>query len=158
MSEEAISVGASYYRARYHDPNSGGFLSEDPEGLGASVNFYAYVDNGPVDWMDPGGLDKVQICCRPLRKAKPFLMIWHHCYIEISDSDGTQTWGILPNKQGSEIPSKDDPRNSGGSVRMCRACVSDRQAEAWLGRRRELRNLPFMWTELQQLVVEIRRI
>jgi len=106
-----------YYRARYYDQNIGRFLSEDPDGFDASINFYAYVDNDPLDWADPTGLDKVQVCCRPLRKAKPFLMIWHHCYIKISDSDGTHTWGILPNKQGSQIPAKDDPRNSGGKCK-----------------------------------------
>jgi len=30
MSEEAISPGASYYRARYYDPSTGRFPSEDP--------------------------------------------------------------------------------------------------------------------------------
>ncbi|MGA8144349.1 MAG: RHS repeat-associated core domain-containing protein [Candidatus Acidiferrales bacterium] len=109
--------GLYYYRARYYDPMGGRFLSEDPDGFSASPNFYAYVDNDPGDWADPMGLDKVQVCCRPLRKAKPFLMIWHHCYIKISDFDGTHTWGILPNKQGSQVPSKDDSRNSGGKCK-----------------------------------------
>jgi RHS repeat-associated protein len=31
-----------YYRARYYDPIIGRFISEDPNGFGAGVNFYAY--------------------------------------------------------------------------------------------------------------------
>jgi len=34
----------SYYRARYYDPQVGGFLSEDPLSLnGDDLNFYRYV-------------------------------------------------------------------------------------------------------------------
>ena len=107
-----------YYRARYYDPQAGRFISEDPQGFNASANFYPYVDDDPVDWTDPGGLDKVGVCCRPLRKAKPFLMVWHHCYITITDSNGkTDTWGILPDKKGAQIPVKNDPRNSGGKCK-----------------------------------------
>jgi len=46
-----------YYRARYYDPISGRFLSEDPMGFGAGVNFYLYVLGNPVNYIDPYGLD-----------------------------------------------------------------------------------------------------
>jgi RHS repeat-associated protein len=48
-----------YYRARYYDPQGGRFLSEDPTGLealGEATNLYSYVDNSPVDGIDPFGL------------------------------------------------------------------------------------------------------
>jgi RHS repeat-associated protein len=44
-----------YYRARYFDPSAGRFLSEDPIGLQAGVNFYSYVGNSPIDLVDPSG-------------------------------------------------------------------------------------------------------
>jgi uncharacterized protein RhaS with RHS repeats len=44
------------YRARYYDPNIGRFISEDPMGLGAGVNFYSYVHDNPVNLTDPLGL------------------------------------------------------------------------------------------------------
>jgi RHS repeat-associated protein len=46
----------SYYRARYYDPSTGRFLSEDPMDFEGGVNFYAYVSNSPVELNDPFGL------------------------------------------------------------------------------------------------------
>ncbi len=46
-----------YYRARYYDPSIGRFISEDPLGFEAGVNFYAYVNNNPIGSNDPSGKD-----------------------------------------------------------------------------------------------------
>ncbi|MGC1413936.1 MAG: RHS repeat-associated core domain-containing protein [Candidatus Acidiferrum sp.] len=49
--------GLYFLRNRYYDPQSGRFLNEDPLGFGGDdANFYAYVQNGPVDSVDPFGL------------------------------------------------------------------------------------------------------
>ena len=48
-------TGLYYYRARYYDPEVGRFLTEDPLGFGAGVNFYAYVNNNPLNFTDPSG-------------------------------------------------------------------------------------------------------
>jgi RHS repeat-associated protein len=45
-----------FYRARYYDPSTGRFLSEDPLGFLPGENFYRYVDNNPVFWRDASGL------------------------------------------------------------------------------------------------------
>ena len=45
-----------YYRARYYDPEIGRFISEDPLGFIAGVNFYTYVENNPLGFNDPFGL------------------------------------------------------------------------------------------------------
>ncbi len=46
-----------YMRARYYDPVVGRFISEDPLGFGGGdVNLYAYVQNNPVNKIDPRGL------------------------------------------------------------------------------------------------------
>ncbi|MEN8221195.1 MAG: RHS repeat-associated core domain-containing protein, partial [Pseudomonadota bacterium] len=48
--------GLYYYRARYYDPTSGRFISEDPIGyLGGDFNFYRYVFNSPINLIDPTG-------------------------------------------------------------------------------------------------------
>lgn len=48
--------GLYYYRARYYDPTSGRFLTQDPIGLDGGINLYAYVQNDPVNLVDPWGL------------------------------------------------------------------------------------------------------
>jgi len=49
-------TGLMYYRARYYDPLVGRFISEDPVRLIAGINFYRYVSNKPVKFIDPSGL------------------------------------------------------------------------------------------------------
>lgn len=48
-----------YCRARYYHPGLQRFISEDPIGLEAGdSNFYVYVDNSSVNFIDPLGLEK----------------------------------------------------------------------------------------------------
>jgi RHS repeat-associated protein len=47
--------GFYYYRARYYDPETRRFLTEDPIGFHGGVNFYAYARNNPVNVNDPSG-------------------------------------------------------------------------------------------------------
>jgi RHS repeat-associated protein len=44
-----------YYRARYYDPSTGRFLSQDPIVFIGGVNFYRYVRNSATNFGDPGG-------------------------------------------------------------------------------------------------------
>jgi RHS repeat-associated protein len=46
----------SYYRARYYDPTTGRFFSQDPIRFVGSINFYSYVSNNSVLRIDPSGL------------------------------------------------------------------------------------------------------
>lgn len=45
-----------YYRARYYDAHIGRFVSEDPIGIDGGINLYVYVENNPVNYVDPLGL------------------------------------------------------------------------------------------------------
>jgi RHS repeat-associated protein len=55
-----------YYRARYYDPTQGRFLTEDPASfLSGGINFYDYVENSPLGFKDPNGLQAqaAKPCC-----------------------------------------------------------------------------------------------
>lgn len=55
---EFDGLGIDYYRARYYDPPTGRFLSEDPLGFGGGdVNLYTYALGSPTNFFDPTGLD-----------------------------------------------------------------------------------------------------
>jgi len=53
------STGFYYLNARFYDPTTGRFVSEDPQGItpgdAGSFNAYAYADNNPVTMSDPTG-------------------------------------------------------------------------------------------------------
>lgn len=61
-----MKTDPSYYRARYYDQSLGRFLSEDPITFSGGIDFYAYVQNNPVEFTDVFGLQ-----ARPLPLPSP---------------------------------------------------------------------------------------
>lgn len=57
---EFDGLGLYYYRARYYDPATGRFISEDPIGFAGGINKYAYAEDSPTNFIDPVGTDKQQ--------------------------------------------------------------------------------------------------
>jgi RHS repeat-associated protein len=53
-----------YVRARWYDPESRRFMSEDPIGLAGGLNLYGMADNDPVNKSDPTGLDAEPGMCQ----------------------------------------------------------------------------------------------
>ncbi len=49
-------VDVYYMRARWYEPKSGRFLSEDPVGINGGINPFTYAGNDPVNRRDPTGL------------------------------------------------------------------------------------------------------
>jgi RHS repeat-associated protein len=49
-------TGLEYNRARYYDPTTGRWTTEDPLGLAVGPNPYVYVGNNPTNAMDPSGM------------------------------------------------------------------------------------------------------
>ena len=54
--ESDSETGLYYYRARYYDPSTGRFISEDGVGNDEGTNLYVYVHNLPSGFRDPTGL------------------------------------------------------------------------------------------------------
>ncbi len=52
-------TGLQYNRARYYDPTTGRWTTEDPLGFAAGdTNLYRYVNNQPVNYTDANGLEE----------------------------------------------------------------------------------------------------
>jgi len=124
MTHQVGRTQPSHYRARYYDPATGRFLSEDPIRFkSGTVNFYPYVDGDPTTLSDPSGLS-AQVCCRPLRGTLGRLSGKNHCYVRISTDGNPQqshTYGLHredPNNvkyPGGARPVMDDPTDVGGT-------------------------------------------
>lgn len=54
---ENDETGLYYYRARYYSTSLNRFIGEDPLELASGdTNFYAYVFDSPINYVDPSGL------------------------------------------------------------------------------------------------------
>lgn len=63
-------AGLYYYRARFYDAQDGRFVSRDPISFaGGDVNLYGYVENNPINWLDPSGLSRYSDMIDEARKC-----------------------------------------------------------------------------------------
>ena len=53
--EYSWSTGLYYFRARWYDPVTGRWLSNDPIGISGGLNQYVFCGNNPVNFVDPFG-------------------------------------------------------------------------------------------------------
>ncbi|MGH9832577.1 MAG: RHS repeat-associated core domain-containing protein, partial [Blastocatellia bacterium] len=97
-----------YYRARYYNSRIGRFISEDPIGFDGGVNFYAYVRNNPVNWVDPFGLqsEKGGLCGLVAERA------WTQCMVGCgSGNDPTCEAGCNAIRDAIYLACKEDIKN-----------------------------------------------
>ena len=55
--EISWKTGLYFFRARWYDPVTGRWLSNDPIGISGGLNQYVFCSNNPVNFVDPTGLD-----------------------------------------------------------------------------------------------------
>ena len=89
-------TGLQYNRARYYDPKTGRWTSQDPMGFASGdFNKYRYVHNSPMDSNDPLGLDKVTIAIRPVRgnpvQRGAYSIGVNHPIVVVRNDDGSFT-------------------------------------------------------------------
>jgi RHS repeat-associated protein len=108
--------GLYYMRARYYDPEVGRFISEDPIGFaGGDVNLYGYVQNDPVNFIDPDGLDAIYINydSYPVDTGYGFKLPLGHGAVVAVDPDTGHTryfeFGRYNNNQCGEVRSRRIP-------------------------------------------------
>lgn len=53
------AAGLYHYKARAYSASLGRFLQTDPIGFGGELNFYTYVGNDPLNFIDPFGLQEI---------------------------------------------------------------------------------------------------
>lgn len=70
MNVPSIETLLLYYRARYYDPTISRFFSEDPAKHAAGMDFYSYVENTPVNLIDPSGLCPWEVHYRDLNHSR----------------------------------------------------------------------------------------
>ena len=59
--EYSWATGLYYFRARFYDPITGRWLSNDPIGISGGLNQYCAFDNDPINKIDPSGLYGVDV-------------------------------------------------------------------------------------------------
>src|SRR5260370_23443528 len=103
-------TGLYFNRARYLEPTTGRFLTEDPSVFAARPNFYLYTQNKPILMVDPSGRDTVVIITRdPLAGMD----VGDHSAVRIDTGGSTYGPGpVLYDPAGSY---GGDTRGSGGT-------------------------------------------
>ena len=112
---ESDGLGIDYYRARYYNPTTGRFLSEDAIGFLGGINDYIYAADDPMDFGDPFGMDKTNSCIRRALGAGAL-------------SIGVDTLGFIPGEKDVQAAVKIGSRTFArqiGNLKGYRGIVAD---------------------------------
>ncbi len=93
--QDDATLGYTYLRARYYDPQTGRFLSKDPfPGLltnPASQHYYGYAQNNPVNWKDPSGKFLPLVLVGAFIVANPEIVVGAFALVSLSWTAYTRT-------------------------------------------------------------------
>lgn len=120
-------TGFVYFGRRYYDPSIGKWLTQDPLGVKAGPNLYAYVLNNPMTKFDLYGLYVETEADRPISKWRPYkykdpkiVGANHHAIMQMYERGGYRTTSgscFGKNDKGyAAVPLQDRPELSGGTI------------------------------------------
>jgi RHS repeat-associated protein len=118
-------TGLHYNYHRYYDPMIGRFVTPDPIGLRGGINLFVWVQNNPINKIDPNGLE-VQICARQSwpeiigGKDSKFYVV-PHCYVVVNGV--SYSWHT--ESTGGITHDEDPSKNSCSTMKCC----PEKQAE-----------------------------
>ena len=83
-------TGLHYNYHRYYDPDIGRYLSLDPIGFEGGINLFAYVQNDPVNFVDPEGKFAIFTGLRIIGSA--MWQVVNPIFAKKTDKNSTQQW------------------------------------------------------------------
>ncbi len=97
-------IGMQYNRARWYDPQTGRWLSQDPIGFAAGdANLYRYVGNSPTNRTDPSGLQEEHVDPEYVAGRKELQRIYRR-YAELYGRNPDKyLWAGLATHAGSQV-------------------------------------------------------
>jgi RHS repeat-associated protein len=87
----AEGEGRNYFNARYYDPALGRFLTEDPARKGTA--YYTYVENNPLNRIDPSGLQSPEEDAERSQKLGPDVGKYQHSEWPLASAGVTSAFG-----------------------------------------------------------------
>jgi len=102
-----------FYRARYYDPNTGRFVSEDPLQFGAGENFYLYALENAVNLNDPYGLCPPDCHCGCLKCHIVNMLVtgYDNSYQSTGKNPGDPGYGITASGKKAAAGTIAAPKN-----------------------------------------------
>lgn len=116
---EDEETGLYYNRFRYYDPEAGGYVSQDPIGLGGGSRLYGYVGD-PLVWIDPLGLTGCNTATDQLKDLGP---LQGKTRGEVEDLLKKKGFTSAPAHSGGQVWTKPLPDGNTAAVRLDPAMV-----------------------------------
>lgn len=117
--EGSYATGLYNFRARWYDPISGRWLSNDPIGISGGLNLYEFCGSNPVNYVDPWGEDTIRqnrkLNPKKLKIGVPVKHEFSHTFIFTTNEDGslksTYSWGNEFDSNNLSLLYKDCPED-----------------------------------------------